>query len=333
MTGHRRQAVSFIIPVYNAQDTVGATLDSIVQLKIDVLLQLIVVDDGSTDRSADAVREWIVKHQNSYLTVELIQQANQGEAAAMNRGLQSAKHPVVAWVESDVTLDPDWLGHLLPELDDPMVAGAGGVLYPAPGEPPMARIFGYEITYKILKNYPAPRHITSANALYKKQVLDTVGPCRSELGESSFDSELNQRLRDRGYQLRCNPQARAWHRFKTTLRGCLTRAWWYGLRRPFVTTQVLYRFDRVIGLLVLAAGLLCPALIGLWFAPVPALWGLGGIVLLHSLYSVHLFRTFQDRILLVSAPLFLLRNAVFLPAYGLGWILKILDQSKEEPRS
>ncbi len=312
--------ISFIVPLYNAENTVRETLHSIAGQNTARTMEIWIVDDGSTDRSREVAQDWIeaMKNRNARLSASLIAIEHGGEAAAMNAGLARASAPVIAWVESDVQLDRDWLERLMPELEKDRVAGAGGLLLPAETDPAIARIFGYEIAYKIRSNRADALHITSANALYRREVFDLLGPCRTDLGESSFDSEFNHRLREAGWRLRCNPEARARHHFKTRLSECLIRTWWYGFRRPFVQSQVLYPFDRIIALSVLLSGFVWPSLILLWLNPLAFLVVVSGIAAVQILYSLFLYSHFTDSVLLASPPIFWLRNSVFLCAYCMG---------------
>lgn len=312
--------ISFIVPLYNAENTVRETLQSIADLNTFRKIEIWIVDDASTDRSREVAQEWIeaIQGRNDRLSAYLIVIEHGGEAAAMNAGLARASAPVIAWVESDVRLDRDWLERLMPEIEKEKVAGAGGLLLPAETDPAIARIFGYEIAYKIQSNRADALHITSANALYRREVFEQLGPCRTDLGESSFDSEFNHRLREAGWRLRCNPEARAWHHFKTRLSDCLIRTWWYGFRRPFVQSQVLYPFDRFIALSVLLSGLVWPAFILLWLKPLAFSIVVGGIAAVQILYSLFLYSHFPDTVLFVSPLIFWLRNSVFLNAYCIG---------------
>jgi len=325
--------ISFIVPVYNARETVIETLESILVLKTDGALEILVIDDGSTDRSFEVVENWLAgrKSRPERVSFRLSRIPHGGEAVAINAGLEQASAPFIAWVESDVRLHPDWLIHLLAELEDPAVAGAGGVLYPAPDDPPVARMFGYEIAHKIRSNHSDAMHITSANALYRRDIFEQLGPCRAELGESSFDSEYNQRIREAGYRLVCNQRARAWHHYKGSLLDCLRRAAWYGFRRPMVKTQVLYPFDRVIGFLVASSMLLVPALALWWISPVFSLGLIAFVLAVHVGYSFYLYIRYRDSALLGSGPVFLLRNVVFWVAYLAGWIDKLLKKKRNLP--
>ncbi len=326
MNRMNNEFVSFIVPAFNAQDSILQTLSSIGQQNHPAQKDVIIIDDGSTDQTHTLVIDWINNNGHDYhdCSFRLIRQPNGGEAVAINRGLQESRAPYIAWVESDVILNQDWLGELLTELKKDNVAGAGGLLMPNEDEPAIAKIFGYEIAYKIMSNKENVKHITSANALYRREVFDQLGHCREELGESSFDSEYNQRIRDAGYALRFNSNAKAWHRYKTRLWDCVKRSWWYGFRRPYVSTQVLYPFDRWISVWVLASGLTLPAIILMpWQVSIAWLLVLF-ILIFHVGYSLFLYVAFRDRCLLVSAPVYWVRNAVFFYAYLCGWGSRLL---------
>ncbi len=324
--------LSFIVPVFNAEETLLESLRRIHSQEFPSPFEIVIVDDGSTDRSYEIAREWAasVEVKREKVSVNLFSIPHAGEAAAMNAGIQAAQAPIIAWVESDVELEPDWLRTLTPELEEEGIAGAGGWLLPAENGAAIAQIFGYEIAYKIRTNPPYPRHVTSANAIYKKSIFEELGLCREDLAESSFDSEYNQRILERGYRLKFNPNAIARHHFKSRFIDCLRRTVWYGYKRPFVKGQVLYPFDWWSGITALTCGFLLPAFIAVWYSPFIALICLAACVGAHILYSFILFQRFKKAVLLLAAPVFFIRNGALLLAYAYGWIIKLLQSQKGE---
>lgn len=92
--------ISVVIPAYNAEYTIGETIESI--LNQDCNVQAVVVDDGSTDATSARCREF-----GSRIT--LIQQPNQGVSAARNRGLPEAESEWVVFVDADDLLAPQSL--------------------------------------------------------------------------------------------------------------------------------------------------------------------------------------------------------------------------------
>ena len=95
--------ISFIIPIYNAEKYLSACITSLVcQTEKD--LQIILMDDGSTDRSLAIAQEWAAKDAR----LEVYHQPNAGQSAARNRGLKHAKGEYVAFVDADDAISQDW---------------------------------------------------------------------------------------------------------------------------------------------------------------------------------------------------------------------------------
>lgn len=104
--------VSVIIPAYNAVATIDETLRS-VRSQTHGSLEIIVVDDGSRDETAAIVRS----HAAADPRVQLIETKNGGVAAARNRGWQSARSDLIAFVDADDLWAPTKIERQLAALD------------------------------------------------------------------------------------------------------------------------------------------------------------------------------------------------------------------------
>src|SRR4051812_12252844 len=84
-------SISAVVPCYNGEVFLAEALESISRQsrRVD---EIIVVDDGSTDRSAEVAESW---------GATVIRQPNRGEGAARNRGIEAAKGDVIAWLDAD----------------------------------------------------------------------------------------------------------------------------------------------------------------------------------------------------------------------------------------
>ena len=90
--------VSAIIPCYNDADDVGDALESVLsQTACDKIAEIIVVDDGSKDHSAQVLQSYVRKHEK----VKYLYQENQGPGAARNRGIRESKQPYIAFLDAD----------------------------------------------------------------------------------------------------------------------------------------------------------------------------------------------------------------------------------------
>lgn len=103
-------SVSVVVPLYNKARTVGRALESILAQSYGDL-EVLVVDDGSTDGSGDVVAAC------RDLRVRVIRQVNAGPGAARNRGLAGARYPYVAFLDADDEWLPDFVHTCLSLLE------------------------------------------------------------------------------------------------------------------------------------------------------------------------------------------------------------------------
>ena len=102
--------VSIVIPSYNHASALPACLDSIFEQTYGAL-EVIVVDDGSTDDTREVMREFRDE-------VTLIYQQNSGANPARNRGFKEAKGEFVIFCDADVVMQPDMLEKMVKALDE-----------------------------------------------------------------------------------------------------------------------------------------------------------------------------------------------------------------------
>lgn len=99
--------VAIIVPVYNVVPYLTRCIDSLIAQTIPV--ELVLVDDGSTDASGVVLDWYAERHPN----VRVLHQHNQGQGAARNAGLAASQAPFVAFVDSDDFVTPDYAEKLL----------------------------------------------------------------------------------------------------------------------------------------------------------------------------------------------------------------------------
>ncbi len=111
--------LSLIIPIYNVEQYVARCLQSCLQQPYltDEDYELIIVNDGTKDRSMDVVKELICERGN----VTIIEQKNQGLSVARNTGLGAAKGEYVWFIDSDDWIEPGCLHQIIGQLEDTKV--------------------------------------------------------------------------------------------------------------------------------------------------------------------------------------------------------------------
>lgn len=97
--------ISIVIPLYNKGPHIACTLDKVLAQTV-VPLDIIVVNDGSTDHGPEVVKSYAAHG------VRLIEQANQGVSAARNAGVAQARNSYVAFLDADDEWLPEHIEHL-----------------------------------------------------------------------------------------------------------------------------------------------------------------------------------------------------------------------------
>lgn len=105
MARKRKMLVSVVIPAYNAAEWIAETLDSVLQ-QTHKDLEIVVVDDGSTDRTIEVAEECLKKGAVPY---RILSQPNKSAAAARNRGWQVARGSWIQFLDADDLLHPQKL--------------------------------------------------------------------------------------------------------------------------------------------------------------------------------------------------------------------------------
>jgi len=117
--------VSTVVPTYNRSELLLGALESI-RKQLFRPIEIVVVDDGSTDDTYNVVREWAQRHEETgMLAVRCVKQTNQGANAARNRGIQESRGEFIAFLDSDDRWLPDKLTKQVSLLQEN--AGIGGV--------------------------------------------------------------------------------------------------------------------------------------------------------------------------------------------------------------
>ncbi len=122
-SGLSSPVISVIVPAYNAQHTLGECVESILRQSFDDL-ELIIVDDGSSDATAAVAGEFAAQDRR----IQIIAQVNLGVSAARNRGLQAARGQYVCVLDADDIWVPDKLDSQLAAIgQDQDVVVIGGL--------------------------------------------------------------------------------------------------------------------------------------------------------------------------------------------------------------
>ena len=277
--------VSFVVPVHNGAAHLAETLASIGAQADGRPIEIIVVEDGSTDGSAALLRSLT---STSRLTV--VAGPGRGAAAAVNTGVRLAAHSIVCQVDQDVVLGHGWMRTLVEALDDPTVGAAQGCYVTDPRGSFFTRVMGLDLEQRYSRLSAHLDHVCTGNTAYRVTALQAVGLLDESLGYG-YDNDLSYRLQAAGYRLAFCRDARSHHRWREGLVGYLAQQYGFGYGRLDVIARHPTRLAgdavspaRMMGhplvmglaLSLLAAGALLAALSGRGFG----LFAAGGVLLL-----------------------------------------------------
>ena len=118
MDGLPLPSVAIIVPCFNEEQTLSASLHSLLALEYPrELLQIIIVDDGSTDKTLEVAREFA--HDSR---VTILEKENGGKHSAMNMGLAHTNAELVGCLDADSIVAPSALMHIVPVFNNPKIA-------------------------------------------------------------------------------------------------------------------------------------------------------------------------------------------------------------------
>lgn len=195
-----RPSVAVIIPAYNCEKTIARAIQSLLAQSV-LPDEIIVVDDGSTDGTAAAIK---VFPKVSYLF-----QKNSGPAAARNRGGFSARSDVILFTDSDCVPQKDWVEVMMRHFEDlgvSVVCGSYGIANP---ESLLAKGIHDEIMYRhryLMPKYP--RAFGSYNFGIRRDLfVQLKGFDETYPHASGEDNDLSYRILKMGNKILFEPRS------------------------------------------------------------------------------------------------------------------------------
>jgi len=118
-------SVSMILPAYNEEAIIGRSLEQAINQDYAGRLEVIVIDDGSTDRTQEIVRAFIEKHPSVRL---IVQPKNMGKPAALNTGFVAATGEISIFQDTDSEVALNLVSLMVPHFADPKVGMVAGMI-------------------------------------------------------------------------------------------------------------------------------------------------------------------------------------------------------------
>ncbi len=188
--------LSIIIPVYNEEWTIDEVLRRVLAVKLeDWGKQVIVVDDGSTDKTRNRLAAW-----NKKCTVILLPH-NEGKGAAVVRALQEARGDVILLQDADLEYSPTDYPKLLEQFADPRVTVVYGSRFLGPH---LSTMYLYALGNKFvtwMTNVLYDTNITDMETGYKVFRRSVLGAITIRAKRFDFEPEFTAKVLKAGHQI------------------------------------------------------------------------------------------------------------------------------------
>ncbi len=228
--------ISVVVCSCNGEATIRRCLDALGRLDYPDY-EVIVVDDGSTDRTPEIASEFGVR---------LIRTENRGLSAARNTGLEAATGEIVAFTDDDAWPDRDWLRYLAHAFVTTGHAGIGGPNVPPAGtglvESAVAHAPGGPI--HVLVSDEVAEHIPGCNMAFRREALEAVGGFDPQFRSAGDDVDICWRLQAAGQTIGFCPAAVVEHRRRPSIRAYLRQQLGYGSAEGLLERKWPEKYNR-----------------------------------------------------------------------------------------
>jgi cellulose synthase/poly-beta-1,6-N-acetylglucosamine synthase-like glycosyltransferase len=231
--------VTVIVPAYNEAANIAATVRSLVANDYPDL-DVIVVDDGSTDDTAGIVRRLKLPR------VSILQQLNAGKPAALNNGIAHARSELLILVDGDTVFEPDAVGRLVQPFVDPEVGAVSGNTKVANRRGLLGRwqhleyVMGFNLDRRMFEVGNCMPTVPGAIGAFRRVALADVGGVPAvTLAE---DTDLTMAIIRAGWRVVYEESAIAWTEAPSSLR----QLWRQRYRWCYGTMQAMWKHRRAI---------------------------------------------------------------------------------------
>ncbi|NML51559.1 glycosyltransferase [Streptomyces sp. R302] len=313
------EPVTVLVPAYNERECIANTLNSLTAS--DHPIEVIVIDDGSTDGTADIVEAMALPF------VRLIRQANAGKSSALNTGVAAASHDIIVMMDGDTVFEPSTVRELVQPFGDETIGAVAGNAKVGNRDSLIGAwqhieyVLGHNLDRRMYDMLNVIPTIPGAVGAFRKEALWRVGGMSDDtLAE---DTDITMAVLCDGWRIVYAERARAWTEAPASLQQLWSQRyrWSYGSmqamwkhRRAVTSRGPAGRFGRLGLPLVVMFGVVAPLLAplvdmfllyGVLFGDAPitlASWG--GFILLQAVLSWYAFRLDGEKPLhLISLPI------------------------------
>jgi len=229
--------VSVVVCTYNGGRWLPGCLEALARVEYPDF-EVIVVDDGSSDRSAEIAAGYDVQVVHS--------QENGGLSSARNLGLEAATGQIVAYLDDDARAESPWLKHLALAFEKGDYAAVGGPNVPPPNDgfvaDCVARAPGGPV--HVLATDEVAEHIPGCNMAFRRECLEAIGGFDQRYRIAGDDVDICWRLQRLGLVIGFTPGAAVWHHRRNSVKTYVKQQYEYGKAEGLLEQKWPERYNR-----------------------------------------------------------------------------------------
>jgi GT2 family glycosyltransferase len=227
--------VSVVVCARNEEAMIGRCLDSLERSDYPDL-EVIVCDDGSTDRTLELARQFPFR---------ILPLEHGGLGQARNEGLRQATGEIVAYLDADAECHPEWPYHLALSLENEAVGATGGPNLPPEAAPFTERAIALAPggPTEVLVSDDRAEHVPGCNMAFRAGDLRAIGGFDRIYRAAGDDVDVCWRLLDHGREIAFSPAAQVRHHRPAGIRDYLRQQRSYGRSERLLSGRHRHRFN------------------------------------------------------------------------------------------
>jgi len=218
--------VSVIVPAYNEEKALGKTIESLLRLSYSNK-EIIIVDDGSTDRTLEVARSYAQKD-----VVMVVTKSNGGKWDALNTGIKAAKGEFIVCIDADTILDQNAIHYLVRHFRNPKIGAVAGNVKVGNRGSLLTKLQALEYVVGINLHRRSEAHLQNVTVVpgpigaFRASVLNEVGFFEGDT--FAEDADITFRILKAGYRTLYEPRAFAYTEAPKSMTGLAKQRYrWY----------------------------------------------------------------------------------------------------------
>jgi GT2 family glycosyltransferase len=226
--------ISVVVPFYNAEKTLKSCLEALAAQTVKPC-EIIMVDNGSTDASADIADKFVEKEPEIF---KYVLENRRGPSIARNSGAKQSQGDIISFTDSDCIPDKNWLRNILIGFNDSQIGSVAGKIKSYRTKNlydkfhAVFTLKGFTESYTLSEFSLVRGGFPTANLSVRRDAFNKIGGFDETLKISAEDYDLCARIYQIGCSIKYLPDVIVYHQHRNTLRGTWRQSFGFGTGHP-----------------------------------------------------------------------------------------------------